>query len=236
MYKKKYKLFCLNVNSISGLNQCFQKFDHFCQPIIIAPISRYIQSWRTNEFSYRSRCDEPEEHEDAGALGSTEDRLILRQQVCLVRTRRHQCFFVQQRHEHLHGVSTSVRSGVINRICFRLKIKNKKWLPVRTHTKKYCIQKEEDGNPESIYSIYIYHPGRTYPCPTLVSSPFLDLMNLGDPLLQLGCSVFCCSVNGVSAAASLHQHGPDGRQQPGSTNAESSTEIWAKLRTQTESI
>lgn len=59
---------------------------------------------------------QPEQREDAVCLISTEDRMVLRQQVCLVQAWRHQSFLIQKSHQQLHAVPASKRSGVIDGI------------------------------------------------------------------------------------------------------------------------
>lgn len=76
------------------------------------------------QFVLYDQLCQPEQREDAGPLSSTEDRLVLRQQVCLVLTRRSQGFFIQQRQQHLNGVPTSVCSGVIHCVSLWLERNN----------------------------------------------------------------------------------------------------------------
>lgn len=67
-----------------------------------------------SKFEVHDNLCQPEHHEDAGPLGSTEDGLVLTQQVCLVLTQRSKSFFIQKSHQHLHSVPTSIRSGMID--------------------------------------------------------------------------------------------------------------------------
>lgn len=80
----------------------------------------------------------------------------------------------------------------------------------------------------------IHYPGRAYPRPASISiSLLLDLVQPADPLLQLFCRLFSCSVHCISTAASLHQHCPDGSHQPASTYTEKQTQRqsqWHLLR------
>lgn len=62
----------------------------------------------------------PEHHEHRSPLFSTEDRLVLREKVCHAVTQWTQRFFVQERHQHLKGVPTSVGRGVIDCVCLWL--------------------------------------------------------------------------------------------------------------------